>query len=68
MNIPPLSPVINKTLGQINLPRRCTLALIIRGEESITPNSDTILREGDEIYALVTREGEAELRNTFGAN
>jgi trk system potassium uptake protein TrkA len=68
MTIPPLSPVINKTLGQIHLPRRCTLALIIRGEESITPNSDTILREGDEIYALVTREGEAELRNTFGAN
>jgi trk system potassium uptake protein TrkA len=68
MNIPPLSPVINKTLGQIHLPRRCTLALIIRGDESIFPSSDTILREGDEIYALVTREGEAELRNTFGTN
>ena len=68
MSIPPLSPVINKTLGQINLPRRCTLALIIRGDESIPPSSDTILREGDEIYALVTREGEAELRNTFGTN
>jgi trk system potassium uptake protein TrkA len=68
MNIPPLSPVINKTLGQIHLPRRCTLALIIRGDESIFPSSDTILHEGDEVYALVTREGEAELRNTFGTN
>lgn len=68
MHIPPLSPVINKTLGQIHLPRRCTLALIIRGDESIVPNSDTVLREGDEVYALVTREGEAELRITFGTN
>jgi trk system potassium uptake protein TrkA len=68
MNIPPLSPVINKTLGQVHLPRRCTLALIIRGDESIFPDSGTILREGDEVYALVTREGEAELRNTFGTN
>jgi len=44
------------------------LALIIRGDESLFPTSDTILREGDEVYALVNREGEAELRETFGAN
>ena len=68
MTIPALSPVIGRTLGQVNLPRRCTLALIIRGDESIFPNSETILREGDEVYALVTREGEEELRSTFGAN
>lgn len=68
MLIPPLSPVINKTLGQINLPRRCTLALIVRGDESIFPNSETVLREGDEVYALVTREGETELRKAFGNN
>ena len=68
MIIPPLSPVISKTLGQVNLPRRCTLALIIRGDESIFPDSETVLREGDEVYALVTREGEAELRDTFGTN
>lgn len=68
MIIPPLSPVIGKTLGQVNLPRRCTLALIIRGDESIFPDSETVLQEGDEVYALVTREGEAELRNTFGTN
>ena len=68
MTIPSFSPVINKTLGQVNLPRRCTLALIIRGDESISPNSETALLEGDEIYALVTREGETELRHTFGTN
>lgn len=68
MSIPPLSPVVNQTLGMINLPRRCTLALIIRGDEHIFPTSDTELKTGDEVYALVTREGEAELRTTFGAN
>lgn len=68
MTVPPLSPAINKSLGHINLPRRCTLALIIRGDESIFPSSETVLQEGDEVYALVTREGEEELRQTFGTH
>ncbi len=66
MSIPPLSPIVGKQLNQINLPRRSTLALIIRGEESIIPTGETVLQAGDEVYALVTREGEQELRNTFG--
>ncbi len=67
ISIPPTSPVSNKTLSQINLPRRCNLALIIRGSESIFPNAETEVLAGDEIYALVTREGEEELRRIFGA-
>ncbi|HEU5229258.1 MAG TPA: TrkA family potassium uptake protein [Ktedonobacteraceae bacterium] len=67
MNIPPISPVIGKKLTQINLPRRCNLVLIIRGTEPIFPTGDTELMENDDIYALVTREGEEELRTAFGA-
>jgi trk system potassium uptake protein TrkA len=67
MSISPSSSVVNNTLGQVRLPRRCTLALIIRGDESIFPSSDTVLRAGDEVYALVNREGEEELRTIFGA-
>jgi trk system potassium uptake protein TrkA len=67
LSVPPVSPVIGKELSHINLPRRCTLALIIRGEESIFPSGDTRVMANDEIYALLTRESEEELRRTFGA-
>lgn len=66
MNIPPLSPVVGKKLTQINLPRRCNLVLIIRGTEPIFPTGDTELMANDDIYALVTREAEEELRTVFG--
>jgi trk system potassium uptake protein TrkA len=53
-------------LSQINLPRRCNLALIIRGQEPIFPTGETVLQTNDEVYALVTSEGADELRQTFG--
>ncbi|GCE25686.1 hypothetical protein KDA_11700 [Dictyobacter alpinus] len=64
--VPSLSPVVGKQLNQINLPRRSNLALIIRGGEPVIPNADVTLEANDEIYALVNREGEEELRRTFG--
>lgn len=67
MNIPPLSPVVGKKLTQINLPRRCNLVLIIRGTEPIFPTGETELMANDDVYALVTREAEEELRTVFGA-
>ncbi len=66
MNVPPLSPVIGKRLNQINLPRRSNLALIIRGDEPIFPNGEIEIQANDEIYALVNRDGEDELRKAFG--
>ncbi|MBE3559646.1 MAG: TrkA family potassium uptake protein [Ktedonobacteraceae bacterium] len=66
LTIPSLSPAIGKKLSQINLPRRSNLALIMRGSEPIFPVAETVLQANDEIYALVTREGEEELRRTFG--
>jgi trk system potassium uptake protein TrkA len=66
ISVLPKSPVIGKKLNQINLPRRCNLALIIRGTEPIFPTADTELMVNDEVYALVTVEGGEELRRTFG--
>lgn len=66
MTLPPTSPVVGRVLSQINLPRRCNLALIIRGNEPIFPTGETVLQVNDDVYALVTREAEEELRKTFG--
>jgi trk system potassium uptake protein TrkA len=66
LNIPVISPVVGKKLSQINLPRRCNLALVIRDQEPIFPTGDTELQANDDVYALVTDEGEEELRRIFG--
>jgi trk system potassium uptake protein TrkA len=66
LNVSPISQIVGKKLSQINLPRSSNLALIIRGEEPIFPTGDTVLEANDDIYALVSREGEDELRKTFG--
>ncbi len=65
LSIPPLSPVVGKMLSHINLPRKSNLAMIIRNNEPIFPNGETILQADDEVYALVSREGEEALRRTF---
>jgi len=61
------STVVGKHLSEINLPRISNLALIIRGDEPIIPNADTVLMADDDVYALVNHDGEAELQRTFGA-
>jgi len=65
LSIPPLSPVVGKMLSQVNLPRKSNIAMIIRDGEPIFPSAETILQANDEVYALVSREGEEELRRTF---
>ncbi|EFH87006.1 potassium channel family protein [Ktedonobacter racemifer] len=66
LNVPPLSPVSGKKLSQVHLPRKSTLAMIMRGNEPLFPTADTELQENDEVYALLSSEGEEELRKVFG--
>jgi trk/ktr system potassium uptake protein len=66
MTLPPTSPVIGRMLSQVKLPRRCNLALIIRDKEPIFLDGETVLQVNDDVYALVTREAEEELRKIFG--
>jgi trk system potassium uptake protein TrkA len=67
VRIPAESPVVGKTLGAVNLPRSCTLALIIRDKQFVTPTAETVLQPNDDVFALVNREGEQALRDAFGA-
>lgn len=66
MRIPADSPIVGKMLRDINLPRSCNLALIIRDKQFIIPNAETSIDADDEVYALASREGEEALRQTFG--
>lgn len=66
VRIPAESMVVGKTLGAVNLPRSCNLALIIRDKQFVSPTAETILLPNDDVFALVNREGEEELRRAFG--
>jgi trk system potassium uptake protein TrkA len=68
LTVPATSPAVNKTLSQINLSRRGTLVLIVRDKEPIFPTAETEIQANDEIYAVVTREGEEELRRKFASD
>ena len=66
IRIPPNSPIVGKTLNTINLPRSGNITLIIRDKEYIVPTADTKILANDEVYALVSREGEEALRTALG--
>jgi trk system potassium uptake protein TrkA len=66
MRIPADSLIVGKMLRDINLPRSCNLALIIRDKQFIIPNAETSINADDDVYALASREGEEALRQTFG--
>lgn len=68
VRIPAESSVAGKTLGAVNLPRSCNLALIIRDKQFVTPTAETVLQPNDDVFALVNREGEQALRDAFGAS
>lgn len=59
------SPVCNKSLRDIELPRDCVLISVIRDEEVIIPNGFTVLHEGDYIIAVSSKEDQQELKNFF---
>ena len=67
VRIPAESPVVGKTLSEVNLPRSCNLALIIRDKQFVKPTAETVLQPNDDVFALVNREGEQALRDAFGA-
>jgi trk system potassium uptake protein TrkA len=67
LRVPQDSPVAGKLLRDIHLPRSGNLVLIIRDKQFVTPAADTQLLPNDDVFALVNREGEEELRKIFGA-
>jgi len=63
IKIPLESKATGKSVRELLLPRGTKLALVIRKEgKNRVPTHNTIIREGDRIIALTTRESEEALR------
>lgn len=69
LRVPAESDAVGKTLGELKLPPACNIALIIRdqSQEFVFPAAETVFLSNDDVFALVSRESEAELRSAFGA-
>ncbi len=55
------SPVINRQLKEIKLPKDSVLVSILRQDEVIVPKGDTVFMQGDDIIALTVVGNEAQL-------
>lgn len=63
VDLPNFSLVINKKVKEINFPKDCVLVSILRGENLLIPDGETILFEKDEVIAITTIENERETFN-----
>ena len=63
VDLPEDSPVINKEVKDIALPKDSVLVSILRGEEVIVPKGDTVLHPGDDVVALTLIGNEPQLLN-----
>ncbi|MBU6201714.1 MAG: TrkA family potassium uptake protein [Acidobacteria bacterium] len=55
------SPACDRALADLGFPRSATVVAIVRGDRVMVPRSDTVLRAGDEVMALITEDAEAEV-------
>ncbi|MDE3229022.1 MAG: TrkA family potassium uptake protein [Chloroflexota bacterium] len=63
VTIPADSPAVGKTIQALDLPRSVNVALIVRGDENITPRGDTVIQFEDRIFALTSEDGEQVLND-----
>lgn len=65
LTVPPDSPAAGRQLRELELPSSVNLALIVRGEQNVTPSGETVIQPEDRLFALVTSDGETALRQTI---
>lgn len=56
------SPAINKTVGEISEPHDAAVVAVVRSGHVIVPKADVVVQAGDEVLALISEEGEDEIK------
>ena len=60
------SPVLDRTVGEVQLPGDTVLVAIVRGDRPIAPSADDVLEAGDHLMFLSSPDAEAALRALLG--
>lgn len=56
------SPVIGRSIAELDTPRDSTFVAIVRHDHVVVPRGDTVFAAGDEVLALVTPDSEDAVR------
>jgi trk system potassium uptake protein TrkA len=64
-NVTPGASVAGLKIGQLDLPPHTLIISVIRDDHAMIPHSDTKLKEGDSVIAMIKAEREKELRAVF---
>jgi len=56
------SPVVDKAISEVDVPRDATFVAVVRGEHVVMPRGDTVFQAGDEVLAMVTPDSEELVR------
>jgi trk system potassium uptake protein TrkA len=59
------SPVVNRKVRDLKLPPSCTLAIMVRGDNSEVINGESVLRAGDIIVAITPQARVQEFRQAL---
>jgi trk system potassium uptake protein TrkA len=59
------SPACNKSLKEINIPGNCVLISVIRDEEIIIPNGQTVIKSADYVIAASSLKDQMALKKYF---
>jgi trk system potassium uptake protein TrkA len=62
VTLAPDSPVVDRTIAELAIPREATIVAILREDHLVVPRGETLFEPGDEVLALVTPESEDELQ------
>jgi trk system potassium uptake protein len=62
VEIGPRSPVVHKRVRDLSLPPQTNIVWLLRGEQGLSVDGDTMLQPGDMLVALISRERATELR------
>lgn len=68
VRIPPDSPSVGLSVRELALPPECVLVSIRHGEEALIPRGDTIIHEGDRVYALCRPDFVATVREKLAGD
>jgi trk system potassium uptake protein TrkA len=62
------SPIINKLIKDMNIPKDCILMSVIRDKEVIIPNGYTEIKNGDCVIVISSKTDQKELKEFFVGN
>lgn len=62
VTLAPDSPVVDKAIKDLDIPRGATIVAVLRSEHVVMPRGDTVFEPGDEVLAMVTAESEEDVR------